>query len=211
MEKPEVHPESHEITHLLHAWRSGDEAARERLSLLVEGDLRRLARSRLRHERRGGTLQTGDLVNETWLRLAQVHHIEWQDRAHFYNFVAEQMQRVIVDLARRRCTRKRGAGERPKGLDELDESRVKPPEQALSFEDQLALREALKLLMKKDPRSCRVTMMRYYLGLTFEEIAEIEGLSLRAVKGDWSFARRWLKRKLETNRNREADDEPTAK
>lgn len=209
MEKPEVHPESHEITHLLHAWHS--EAARERLLSLVEGDLRRLAHGRLRHERRGGTLQTGDLVNEAWLRLARVHHIEWQDRAHFYHFVAGEMQHVIVDLARRRCTRKRGNGKRPKELEEPDECRAGSPRQALSLEDQLALREALKLLMKEDPRSCRVTMMRYYLGLTFEEIAEIERRSLRAVKGDWSFARRWLKRKLETNRNREADDEPAAK
>src|SRR5438270_428293 len=112
-------PESHEVTHLLLAWRSGDEAALEQLMPLVVDELRRLARSCLRREHNCYTLQTDALVNEAFLRLVNVNQLQWQDRVHFFSFVVRQMRQIIMDLARSHCAVKRGEGERPEPLDEF--------------------------------------------------------------------------------------------
>jgi RNA polymerase sigma factor (TIGR02999 family) len=186
-------PEPQEVTRLLLAWRNGDAAALEQLMPLVEAELRRLAHSCLRQERNRCTLQTDMLVNEAYLRLINVHQIEWQDRVHFFSFVAMQMRRIIIDLARSRLAMKRGDGQQP---EELDELQVVTQGRSLGIEDLLALDEALKLLAQEDARSCRVVEMRFFAGLTFEEIAEIEGVSTRTLKDDWSFAKAWLRRAL---------------
>lgn len=194
MTEAELRPPTADITTLLRAWQHGDTHAREQLVRLIEADLRRLARNRLRHEQHGITLQTGDLVNEAWLRLDKAQQLEWPSRSHFYRFVAEQMRRVIVDVARARSAVKRGAGERPVTFSEVS---IQTPEQRLSVEELLALDEALTKLAHEDARGCRVVELRFFYGLTFEEIAELEQVTTRTLKDDWSFAKARLRQLLE--------------
>src|ERR1700680_2935269 len=111
-------PSSHEVTRLLLAWGHGDEAALEQLMPLVHAELRRLARRPMGHERAGHTLQATALVNEAYLRLIDIHHVQWQNRAHFFAMSARLMRRILVDFARSRKYQKRGGGAQRVTLDE---------------------------------------------------------------------------------------------
>jgi RNA polymerase sigma-70 factor, ECF subfamily len=179
------------VTDLLRAWTDGDDGALERLTPLVEAELRRLARGYMRRERRDHTLQTTALVNEAFLRLTDARRVRWQDRAHFLGISARLMRRVLVDHARSRGYRKRGGGaERVT----LDERVLGAPELDL---DLLALDRALDALAAADPRKCRVVELRYFAGLSVEETAEVLGVSPDTVKRDWRLAKLWLLRELE--------------
>ena len=179
------------VTQLLRAWSDGDDGALERLTPLVEGELRRLARGYMARERRGHTLQPTALVNEAFLRLTDARHIRWQDRAHFLGISARLMRRVLVDHARSRGYQKRGGDAQ---RIPLNEQLVALPEPAL---DLLALDRALEALAAVDPRKARVIELRFFGGLGVEDTAEVLHVSPDTVKRDWRLGKLWLLRELE--------------
>jgi RNA polymerase sigma factor (TIGR02999 family) len=179
-----------DVTRLLLAWSDGDEAALEQLIPLVHAELRRLAARYMAREHRGHTLQTSALINEAYLRLVDTRGVRWQNRAHFFAVSAQMMRRILVDFARARGNRKRGGGvERVS----LDEAIVAAPERS---RDLLELNEALERLAALSPRQSRVVELRYFGGLTEEEMAEVLSVSSRTVRHDWGLARAWLYREL---------------
>ena len=179
------------VTELLRAWSDGDDGALERLTPLVETELRRLARGYMARERRGHTLQPTALINEAFLRLTDARQVRWQDRAHFLGISARLMRRVLVDHARSRGYRKRGgAAQRVT----LDQGLVAAPEPAL---DVVALDRALEALAAADLRKSRVVELRFFGGLSVEETAEVLHVSPQTIKRDWRLAKLWLLRELD--------------
>jgi RNA polymerase sigma factor (TIGR02999 family) len=178
------------VTELLRAWADGDDGALERLTPLVEAELRRLARGYMRRERRGHTLQTTALVNEAFLRLTDARRVRWRDRAHFLGISARLMRRVLVDHARSRGYLKRGGDARRVTL---NEGLVSSAEPAL---DVVALDRALSALAASTLGRAGYRM-RFFGGLSVEETAEVLGVSPDTVKRDWRLAKLWLLRELE--------------
>jgi RNA polymerase sigma-70 factor, ECF subfamily len=181
-----------DITRLLLAWGAGDKAALDELMPLVYGELRKLARGYMRRQPADHTLQTTALVNEAYLRLIDSSRVNWQNRNHFFAISAQLMRRILVDFARARQSLKRG-GEVQKI--ELDETLVVPLEQKT---DLVALDEALNELAELNARQSKVVELRYFGGLSEEEIAAHLEISVRTVRRDWSVARAWLYRKLKS-------------
>ena len=179
------------VTELLRAWSDGDDGALEQLMPLVEGELRRLARTYMRRERREHTLQTTALVNEAFLRLTDARRVRWQDRAHFLGLSARLMRRVLVDHARHRGYQKRGGGAQRVTL---HEALVMSADPAV---DVVALDRALDALAKVDVRKSRIIELRFFGGLSVEETAEVLQVSTDTVKRDWRLAKLWLLRELE--------------
>ena len=177
------------VTTLLRAWRRGDQAAFERLTPLVYDQLRRRARHYLRGERPNHTLRPTALVHEVYLRLVNLDQVDWQDRSHFFALAARQMRRILVDSARARRYHKRGGGAVTVTFDEaLAVSRRDP--------DLVALDDALELLAQQDERKVRVVELRFFGGLTNDEIATALGISSDTVTRDWQMAKLWLRRAL---------------
>jgi RNA polymerase sigma factor (TIGR02999 family) len=174
------------LTLLLLRWRSGDAEAAEELTALVYPDLLQLARSRLA-ARRDGDISPSELVHEAFLRLAQQRQPEWANRAHFYYIAARLMRQVLVDLSRERLTMKRGEGRRAVRLDRLEDFL---PQQGLSL---LALDDALLALSEFDKRKAQAIEMRYFGGMTADEIGSILGVAVATVSRDLRSARAWLK------------------
>jgi RNA polymerase sigma factor (TIGR02999 family) len=179
-----------EVTALLKAWSGGDPAALERLADHVYNELRRIARRYMRNERAGNTLQTTALVNEVYLRLVDVKNVDWQQRAQFFAISAQMMRRILVDGARARGSHKRGGGAVKVNV---DEALVVSPERDSSL---VALDEALETFSKLAPRQAKVVELRYFGGLSEEDIAETLKISPRTVRRDWDFAKSWLTREL---------------
>lgn len=179
-----------EITRILVALRAGDPEAIGAVLPLVYGELRRMARRRMRGERPGHTLSPTALVHETYLKLARLERIEWRNRAQFFALAAQAMRRVLVDHALRRKARKRGGGQAHATLGEEVRGH------AVSVEEILALDEALRRLEGIDERRARVVVCRFFAGMEVEETAAALGVSAATVKRDWSFARAWLNREL---------------
>ena len=180
------------VSTLLRAWRRGDQTAFERLTPLVYDELRRRARHYLRGERPDHTLRPTALVHEVYLRLVQLDQVDWHDRIHFFALAARQMRRILVDSARARRYQKRGGGAVNVTFTEaLAVSRSNP--------DLVALNEALDRLALKDLRKVRVVELRYFGGLTNEEIAAALGISTDTVTRDWQMAKLWLRRELRTD------------
>jgi RNA polymerase sigma-70 factor, ECF subfamily len=177
------------LTHLLVAWGRGNTDALEQLTPLVYKELRRLAQWQMNRERQGHTLQATALVNEAFLRLIDINQIEWQDRAHFFAMAARQMRRVLIDAARKHGNRKRGGGN-PKVS--LAEGLIVPDR----AEELVALDEALEALSQVDARRGKVVEMKFFGGLSVDEIAEVLGVSPDTVKRDWKLAKAWLGREL---------------
>ena len=177
------------------AWGSGDEAALARLTEQVYPELRLMARRYMKNEAEGNTLQATALVHEVYLRLVDVTNVEWQARAQFFAIAAQIMRRILVDAARRRGSRRRD-GIPPKV--NLDESAVLSPASERSI---LALDEALTAFSQMAPRQAKVVELRYFGGLTEEEIETVLKISPRTIRRDWDFAKAWLTRELShTNR-----------
>jgi RNA polymerase sigma factor (TIGR02999 family) len=181
---------SAEITHLLKAWGSGDKAALGLLAEHVYPELRQMARRYLKNEREGNTLQATAVIHEVYLRLVEVTHVEWQARAQFFAMAAQMMRRILVDAARARGSGKRG-GIAPKV--NLDETAVLSPAADRCI---LALDEALTVFSQLAPRQAKVVELRYFGGLTEEEIVAALDTSPRTVRRDWSLAKAWLLREL---------------
>ena len=179
-----------EITNLLRAWSGGDQAALDRLAERVYPELRRMARRYMKNERQANTLQSTALVHEVYLRLVDVRRVEWRERAQFYAMAAQMMRRILVDAARARASKKRGGSAAKVNID--DTAVLSPaPERSI-----LALDEALTVLSRLAPRQARVVELRYFGGLTEEEIVVALDISPRTVRRDWDFAKAWLSREL---------------
>lgn len=181
--------DSGQVTQLLKAMRTGDSKAAETLLPLVYEELHRLAKSYMRRERPEHTLQATALINEAYLRLVH-EEVDWNSRAHFIGVAAQVMRRVLVDYARAHKAERRAGGlERVEMREELAISPERLDEVAL-------LDEALGRLEKDNPRQARVVELRYFGGLSVEEIGALLGIAPRSVKRDWSLARIWLFREL---------------
>jgi RNA polymerase sigma factor (TIGR02999 family) len=177
-------------TLLLRAWGRGDVQARDDLFDLVHRELRARAAAYLRRERRDHTLQPTALIHETYLRLVGQDCVDWQDRAHFLAIAAKTMRRVLVDHARRRNAVKRPAHTLRVALDD-QVGRVEPVTCEV-----LALHAALDQLEQLDDRQARIVELRYFAGMSEDEIAGVLGVSRSSVTRDWQMARAWLFRHL---------------
>jgi len=180
----------HQVTQLLHGWSSGDKTALPKLVDLVYSELRKSAGRCLSGERPGHTLPPTALVNEAYLRLVDIRLMGWKDRAHFFAMAARILRRILVDHARAHAYAKRGGGTRPLDLQE-----------ALSIPTEvdpnvLRLDEALQQLGQFDPRKACIVEMRYFGGLTFNQIASVLRISPQTVARDWSLAKAWLKQEI---------------
>jgi len=164
------------------------EEALERLVPLVYDELRVIARSRLRGERTGHTLQTTDLVHEAWVKMAGDRNPPWNDRGHFFRAAAEAMRRILIDHARTRTRAKRGGPAIRMEVRETDRVTPEDPDP----DTLLALDEAICRLAERAPRTADVVKLRYFAGLGIDETAAALGLSERTVKREWTFARAWL-------------------
>ncbi len=184
---------SAEITALLNAWSSGDQAALTRLAEQVYPELRIMARRYMKNERQANTLQATAIVHEVYLRLVDVTKVEWRERAQFFAMAAQMMRRVLVDAARAQGAQKRGGGAHKVNFDETA-LLASEPERCI-----LALDDALTAFAQVAPRQARVVEMRYFGGLTEEEIVEALQISPRTVRRDWDLSKAWLLRELSRN------------
>jgi len=181
---------SAEITTLLKAWSGGDTGALERLAEQVYPELRLMARRYMKNERPGNTLQATALVHEVYLRLVDVTKVEWRERAQFFAMAAQMMRRILVNAAHAQAAQKRG-GRTPKvNIDETAALSAAPDRSIL------ALDEALTVFSQLAPRQAKVVELRYFGGLTEEEIVAALNISPRTVRRDWDFARAWLSQEL---------------
>jgi len=184
-------PPDGDVTVLLRAWSEGQREALERLVPLVHAELRRISRQQLRRRPRGVTLETNVLINEAFVRLIDRNRTDWKDRAHFLGIAAGTMRDILVDRARRIQAKKRGGGDRDATFDE-----AKFVVNDQDADEMLALDEALAGLNKVDPELGRLVELRFFGGLTIEEVAEFMGCSPATVKRSWQTARLWLRREL---------------
>jgi RNA polymerase sigma factor (TIGR02999 family) len=188
---PDEQAPSGDITRLLHIWSDGDEGAFDRLVPLVYGELHRMALRYVARERSDISLQATGLVNEVCMRLLGWNPVRWQNRGHFYGVSAQMMRRVLVDIARmRRADRRGGDGIVHVPVDDIDLPADEPDT------DLVALDRALNDLAAKDERKAKIVELKFFGGLSMEEIAETLDISLRTAHNDWSFARAWLYRAL---------------
>jgi RNA polymerase sigma-70 factor, ECF subfamily len=187
----------HEITQLLLAWRQGDEGALDKLTPRVYRELHLAARRCMGGERDDHTLQTTELINELYVRLSNLQLIDWQNRAHFFALCARQMRRILTDQARARRSHKRGDGAIAISLD--DALAISPEPSA----DLVAVDDALNQLAKVDERKAQVVVLRFFGGLSVEEIAEVLKVSPETVARDWRLAKAWLLRALNQNKSDE--------
>jgi RNA polymerase sigma factor (TIGR02999 family) len=178
------------VTQLLMSWSTGDQAALEALTPVVHEELHRLAARYMAGERPGHLLQATALVNEAYLRLIEWKDVHWQNRAHFYGVAAQIMRRVLVDIARTRDCAKRGRGQLHVSLSEAVDV---PAVQSL---DLVALDDALKTLESLNARQSRVVELRFFGGLSLEEVAHVLDVSVGTVRRDWTLAQAWLFREL---------------
>lgn len=180
-----------ELTNLLSAWKGGDSTALEKLMPMVYGELRRVAEHHLRRERPGHTLQATALIHEAYVRLVERGQPDWENRVHFFGVASRVMRQVLVDWARRTNAQRRGGAAGKVTLDE-----------AVAFStdrrsDLLVLDEALTALSEFDERGCRAVEMKYFGGLSIEEIAKELGVSVATVGRDVRAAEAWLRTRLE--------------
>jgi RNA polymerase sigma factor (TIGR02999 family) len=180
----------HEITRTLRALNSGDPGAAASLVPLVYDELRGIAARRLAKEAPGQTLQATALVHEAYIRLLAPNDQTWANRRHFFVAVAEAMRRILIDNARRKRAIKRG-GEMERSAIDLEKIPFKPPSV-----DTLDLNEAIDELERVDLEAAELVKLRYFAGLTMEQIAEVQGVSRRTTTKLWAFARTWLYKEL---------------
>jgi RNA polymerase sigma-70 factor (ECF subfamily) len=179
-----------EVSQLLADCGEGDQAAFNQLLPLVYDELHRLASSYMGHERPNHTLQTTALVNEAYLRLADQRDARWQNRVHFFAVAAKVMRQILIDHARRRTRAKRGGNQTRLSL---DEAAILSDERAT---DLLALDDALTKLAGVDARKSRVVELRFFSGLTIEEVAEVFKVHPKTIARDWALARAWIYREI---------------
>jgi len=182
-----------EVTKILEAIHRGEQKAAEELFPVVYEELRRVAASKMAHEAAGQTLQPTALVHEAWLRLAGHESPRWENRAHFFGAAAEAMRRILIDNARRKRALRHGGGQQRIQLDDVDLA-------AAAEDDQLlAVHEALDKLAAQDKIKAELVKLRYFVGMTNVESAEVLGISEPTAKRYWAYARAWLYREITTD------------
>lgn len=179
-----------DITLVLEAVGKGGEDASEQLLCLAYDELRKLAAARMARESAGHTLQPTALVHEAWLRMVGDADRSWKNRAYFFAAAAEAMRRILIEHARRKASLKSGGGQERLNVDDLELSAVAPDEKVL------LINEALELLEQSQPDRARVVVLKYFGGMTNEEIAGLMGISPRSVIRHWLCAKAWLFRKI---------------
>jgi len=194
---PETTPQ-HEVTRLVQAASASDPAGAEQLFTLVYDQLRQIARRRMSEERAGHTLETTALVHEAYLRLIGDSDVQWQGRAHFFAAAAEAMRRILIDRARKKRRARHGGHLQRIDLDKAD------PAAPTEDDRLLALDEALTRLAVQHPSKAELVKLRHFGGLSFEEAAEVLGLSRATAYRHWEYARAWLLREIEGEPDREA-------
>jgi len=181
---------SHELTELLRGWNGVDQTTLARIIELAYPELRKIARRCMSRERPEHTIQATALVHEAYLRLVDIRQVSWQDRAHFFAIIAKVMRRILIEHARAQACSKRGGRTRKVNL---DQALVIAAE---SDPEIVRLDEALEELATFDSRKAQVVEMRYFGGLTSDEVASVLGISPQSVNRDWSLAKAWLVRKM---------------
>jgi RNA polymerase sigma factor (TIGR02999 family) len=175
-----------EITQVLEALRRGEEKAAEELIPLVYSELKRLAGARMSRELAGQTLQPTALVHEAWIRLVGDGHQSWQNRAHFFGAAAEAMRRILVESARRKSRLKRGGGQMRVDINTLDLANAPVDDRVLMID------EAIERLETEEPEKARVVVLKFFGGLTNEEVGKVMGVTQRTVERQWAYAKAWL-------------------
>ncbi len=178
------------ITQLLNDYKGGRKDALDELFPLVYGELRKLAASRMRNERGDHTLQPTALVHEAYMRLIEQHSTDWQNRAHFFGLAAEMMRRILVNHAVKNNAEKRFGNQTRLALDEIVDFTNGSDINLISLD------EALNKLAEFDPKQAKIIELKFFGGLTNEEIAEVTGVSDSTVKREWRIAKAWLHEQL---------------
>jgi RNA polymerase sigma factor (TIGR02999 family) len=181
-----------DATVMLAAIREGDSKAAEGLFVLVYDELRRLAASKLAHEAPPQTLQPTALVHEAWLRLVGDRTPSFNDREHFFRACAEAMRRILIDRARRKHTQRHGGGYQRVEFEGFDLAAPVVDNQLL------AMNEALEKFALEHPVQAELVKLRYFVGLTNEEVSEVMGISVSTTKNYWTFSRAWLLNEMES-------------
>jgi len=179
-----------DVTQMLNAIEHGDPNAAEALLPVVYEELRKLAAQKMAHEAPGQTLQPTALVHEAWLRLTGNENVKWDGRAHFFAAAAEAMRRILIDNARRKQRLRHGGGQQRVDILEVDIPA------AANDEELLAVSDALDKLAAHNQAKAELVKLRYFVGLTIEEAAEILGISAPTAKRHWTYARAWLYREI---------------
>ena len=179
-----------DITMVLQSIGREESAASEKLLPLVYNELRRLAAARMAQEAAGQTLQPTALVHEAWLRLVGEGDRTWQNRAHFFGAAAEAMRRILIERARRKARVKRGGGQVALNIEDFELAAATPDERVLLIE------ESLQRLESQEPKLARVVTLKFFGGLTNQEVAETLGVTERTVFNHWAYARAWLLRDI---------------
>jgi RNA polymerase sigma factor (TIGR02999 family) len=183
-----------DVTQVLSAIEGGDPRAAEQLLPLVYDELRRIANRKMAHESPGQTLEATALVHEAYVRLVDQQNVQqWNSRWHFFGAAAEAMRRILIEKARHKATLKAGGEFKRHGLSDIQPAIAGP-----NF-DLLALDVALEKLEKKDSRTAALVKLRFFAGLTIEQVAEALGISSTTADNDWAYAKSWLRVEIEGN------------
>jgi RNA polymerase sigma factor (TIGR02999 family) len=180
-----------DVTRILNAIEQGDPRATEELLPIVYEELRLLAAQKMSQEPPGQTLQATALVHEAYIRLIGAENRNWDRRGHFFAAAAEAMRRILVENARRKRSLKHGGDRQKIALDAVDFVIEEPSD------DLIALDDALTKLSEKDPSVAELVKLRYFSGLTIEQVARFQGISRRTAVDHWAYARAWLRRQID--------------
>jgi len=181
-----------DATLMLAAMERGDPKAAEQLLALVYDELRRLAAYKMAQQAPGQTLQPTALVHEAWLRLVGAQNPTFENRTHFFSAAAEAMRHILIDRARRKQTQRHGGGYKRADLEDFEIAAPCPDDQLL------AVHEALDKLARKHPVQAEVVKLRYFAGMTNEEVSQLLGISISTAKNYWTFSRAWLFNEIES-------------
>ena len=195
LESPDPGRNMTDVTRILNAIEQGDAGATDELLPLVYEELRLLAAHKMSQEPSGQTLQATALVHEAYLRLVEAKDQSWNSRGHFFKAAAEAMRRILIDNARRKKSLRAGGMCQRIDTDEADLGVLTLSDESFS-EDLLALDKALEKLSKTDPRNAELVKLRYFAGLSLDQIATIQGISRRTATRWWTYARAWLHREI---------------
>ncbi|HNQ15198.1 MAG TPA: sigma-70 family RNA polymerase sigma factor [Pyrinomonadaceae bacterium] len=186
-----VNHDPRQITRLLAEWGCGDQSALDELMPIVYGELHRMAKRYMNRQHQGHSFQTTELIHEAYLKLAGQEVKDWKNRSHFFGVAAQAMRHILVDHARAKKSKKRsGSGA---VMITFDESAVVSADRS---DEIVALDDSLRKLAELDERKSRIVEMKFFGGLTSDEIAEVLDISVITVKRDWGFAKAWLLREL---------------
>ena len=185
-----------DVTRILSAIERGEPNAAEELLPLVYSELRRLAAAKMARIQAGQTLQPTALVHEAYLRLVGHQPQKWDGRGHFFSAAAEAMRRILIENARRKSALRHGGGQQRLNIDEVEVASESKDD------EMLAVNEALEEFSKRDPQKAELVKLRYFVGLSFVEAAEVLGISEPTAKRYWSFARAWLYEEIRSTQTR---------